>query len=131
MTTKVIIFGIVWLAVATLAGATGAVGALRPPLPQIILMAITGAVLLTFWKAANFRAWALNVPAQVLLLPHASRWVGLYFLALQTRGELPYAFAMPAGWGDIIAASTGLALAFAPRGKPWYNKAWLSWNIFG
>jgi len=57
--------------------------------------------------------------------------VGFYFLALQVRGELPYAFAVPAGWGDIIAASTGLALAFVPPKSTWSIKAWLFWNVFG
>src|SRR4051812_32892490 len=112
MTKKVFMLGIAWLAVATFAGVIGAVAALHPPLPQIILALLTVAVLLAFWKAGDFRAWTLNIPRRILLLPHASRWVGFYFLMLQVRGELPYSFAVPAGWGDIIAASTGLALVF-------------------
>jgi hypothetical protein len=131
MTAKVVTIGLIWLAIAAVAGATGAIAALRPPLPQIILVAITAALLLAFWKGTRFRAWTLSLPLRALLVPHAARFVGFYFLALHARGELPYAFAVPAGWGDIAAASGGLALAFVPLKAAWHKKAWLTWNIFG
>jgi hypothetical protein len=73
----------------------------------------------------------MSLPLPVLLVPHASRFVGFYFLVLQSRGELPYAFAVPGGWGDIVVATTGLALAFVPREAVWRRKAYLAWNIFG
>ena len=38
---------------------------------------------------------------RLLVLYHLTRFVGVWFLVLYSRGELPYAFAVPGGWGDI------------------------------
>jgi hypothetical protein len=131
MTTRVLILGAFWFALSFVLGAMGVIATLRPPAPQIVVAALTAALLVAFWKGAAFRAWIMSLPLPALLLPHGSRFVGFYFLVLHARGELPYAFAVPGGWGDIITATTGLALVFAPPQAPWRDKAWLAWNIFG
>ncbi len=105
---------------------------LQPPVPQFILVTLTVALLLAFWRGTRFRTWLLSLPLPVLLSPHASRLVGFYFLVLNRRGELPPAFAVPAGWGDIVAVIGGLvALLFAPHKSVRANRAWLAWNLFG
>jgi hypothetical protein len=71
------------------------------------------------------------LPLPALLLPHASRFAGFYFLTLHAQGKLPYAFAVPGGWGDIVVAVSALALAFVPREMAWRRKAYLAWNTFG
>jgi hypothetical protein len=131
VTARVFIIGTIWLVVAVFLGAMGVVASLRPPLPQIVVVVLTAALLVAFWKGAAFRSWIMELPMPALLLPHASRFVGFYFLALHARGELPYAFAVPGGWGDIITATTGLALAFVLREASWSGWAYRAWNIFG
>jgi hypothetical protein len=131
MTKKVLIIGSLWFGLTVAMGATGVAANLHPPLSQAVLAVLTAALLVVFWKGAAFRVWIMALPMPVLLLPHASRFVGIYFLVLYARGELPYDFAVPGGWGDIITATAALALAFMPREAPLRGKAWLVWNIFG
>ncbi len=53
------------------------------------------------------------------------------FLSCYTRGELPYAFAVPGGWGDIGVAS--LAALVLVLGPPDGRRRWvyLVWNVLG
>jgi len=120
----------VWLAAAVAAGAAGLLRAARPPLPQVLIAGLTAALLLAMWTAA--RDWARSVDVRALVLVHASRFVGLYFLVLYGRGELPYAFAVPGGLGDIAVAVLALAVAaWARPGTPGGRGAILAWNVFG
>jgi hypothetical protein len=131
MKCRVLVVGIVWFITALVLSATGVVGALKPPFPQVVLMGLTVGLLLAFWRAPGFRSWVLDLPLSILLLPHAVRFVGLYFMNLYARGELPYAFAVPGGWGDIIAATFATVLACLPGAAAWKSNAYLVWNIFG
>jgi hypothetical protein len=73
-------------------------------------------VLLACWKLTPFRAWALNVDLRWLVLFHPTRlFAGSYFLVLWRRGELPGAFVVPAGWGDIVIAVLALGAVGAMR----------------
>ena len=51
-----------------------------------------------------------TVDLRALALFHVTRFVGFYFLVLHARGELPWAFAVPGGWGDNITAAWVLVL---------------------
>ncbi len=55
----------------------------------------------------------------------------MYFLLLYRQGELPYAFAVPGGWGDIVVAA--LALALIATGPPHGSRRriFLAWNVLG
>jgi hypothetical protein len=122
----------VWLLAAWSVGATGLLRAARPPLPQVVILALTVAVLLLFWRPTAFRRWARGVDLRAIVAIHVSRLVGIYFLVLYGRGELPYAFAVPGGWGDIAVAFTAaiICLTARPRARPW-SAVILAWNIFG
>src|SRR5437660_3449373 len=98
LTSWVLSVGFVWFVLAVFLGATGMVATLRPPFPQILVAALTVGLLLAFSKAHSFRSWINGLPMQALLLPHAVRFVGFYFLALHAQGKLPFAFAVPGGW---------------------------------
>lgn len=128
---RYLLVGAAWLVAASVAGITGRVEALRPPAPQLVLALLTGLVILAFFTAAAFRSWALGLSIRVLLGFHLIRFVGLYFLALHARGELPYEFAVPGGWGDIMVATSALALLALP-GDPGHRPGLLlAWNLFG
>lgn len=99
-------------------------------MPLILIAALSAAVLVLFWTPTAFRAWALAVDIRALAAIHVTRFVGIYFLVLYGRGELPYAFAVPGGWGDIAVAVTALAVCvFVPRGGG--RGVILAWNVFG
>jgi hypothetical protein len=121
-----------WLVGAWLAGAAGWVAALRPPAPQLILVGLTAAVLAAATLAAPFRRFVESVDLRALVLFHLTRFVGVYFLVLHARGELPWAFAVPGGWGDIAVAASGLLLVLGARPDcSAGRRAYVVWNVVG
>lgn len=71
-----------------------------------------------------------RVPAAALLAPQVLRaGYGLMLLALGAQGELPEAFAHPAGRGDLIVGGTALVAAWlAGRGLAG-RRAAMVWNV--
>ena len=121
-----------WLLLALVLGASGLLRETRPPLPQILIVVLTAVVLALFWTPTTFRRWALAVDLRGLVLIHVTRFVGIYFLVLYGRGELPWAFAVPGGWGDIAVAVTAIGVClFAHPARPMGRGAILAWNAFG
>ena len=122
----------VWFLVAFALGAAGVFKSIRPPLPQIILAAVTAAVLTLYWTPTPLRRWALAVDPRALVLIHVTRFVGFYFLWLYARGELPWAFAVPGGWGDIAVAATAILVCLFTRPDAGSGRGVLiAWNVFG
>jgi hypothetical protein len=129
---KIIIGLISWFFLALVAGKYTLITTLGPPLPQVVLFSLTIFLLLLFWKWTAFHDWILNIDIRVLLLVHFFRFVGIYFLYLHSQGELPYAFAVPGGLGDIIVAATAILLLFISLKKSGIaSMVYLIWNIFG
>jgi len=120
-----------WLALAVVAGLTGRTATLQPPAPQLLLGLLTVLVLVAFTTSRNFRQWILGLDLRVFPAFHLIRFVGIYFLVLHRRGELPYAFAVPGGWGDILVATSALLLLTAPGGPARQPGLLLGWNLFG
>ena len=72
------------------------------------------------------------VDLRALVLFHLTRFVGFYFLVLHARGELPWAFAVPGGWGDILVAGAALLLVLLVRpDHARGRRAYLVWNVLG
>jgi hypothetical protein len=121
-----------WLLGALLIGASGRLATLRPPRPQLVLAGLTLALLAACRLWPPLRRFAAAVDLRALVLCHLTRFVGFYFLALHTRGELPRAFAAPAGWGDNATAAGALLLVLlVPPDGPGGRLLYLAWNAFG
>jgi len=92
---------------------------------------LTALVLFVCWKVRAIRACVLNIDLLWLVLPHLTRlFAGAYFLVLCQRGQLPCAFARPAGWGDIAIGVLAVAVASALHTQ--FGKTFLlSWNTLG
>lgn len=132
MTARVLITGAVWFLFAVLVGGSGLLAAIPPPFPQLVLLVLVAALLVLFRTSPGFRLWALAVDVRVLVLVHVTRFVGIDFLVLHARGELPWAFAVPGGWGDIaVAAGALLVVAAVPTRGAWGWAAYALWNIIG
>ena len=130
--SRVVLGTLTWLLFALMAGAAGLVAALPPPFPLLVLLGLVVGVLGLLRASRRFRAWALMVDIRALVLIHATRLVGAYFLMLHARGELPWAFAVPGGWGDITVAAAALAVvAWAPRRGSAGWSAFFLWNATG
>jgi hypothetical protein len=123
---------VLWLAVAVVAGGEGWLEALRPPGPQLVLLILTAGALVATAKLPAVRTWAWSIDFRYLVGLHLARFVGAYFLVLYRRGELPYAFAVPGGWGDILVASAALILLmWGPSTGSQRRRVYRVWNLFG
>ena len=120
-----------WLAVAIAAGASGRLVGLQPPIPQLVIVALTLLALASVAAVPPIRRWAAVIDVRVLVAVHLTRFVGVYFLVLYLRGELPYAFAVPAGWGDIVVAALAVALLTLRLPQIHRRTAYLLWNTLG
>jgi len=124
--------GLLWLGAALALGGSGALKALRPPAPQLILVSLTFALLAAASWIPPLRAWALGVDLRVLVGIHVTRLVGAEFLAFYRRGELPFAFAVPGGWGDIPVATLALlVIAIGPPHTRGRRLVYAAWNLLG
>jgi hypothetical protein len=121
-----------WLLAALLLGGSGLLRALRPPAPQLLLVGLTIALLTAARRWSPLRSFVERVDLRALVVFHLTRFVGFYFLALHARGELPWAFAVPGGWGDNVAAAWALLLVlFVRPGTRGGRLGYLAWNVFG
>ena len=72
----------------------------------------------------------MHVDLRWLVLLHITRFVGFYFFWLYQRDDLPFAFAVPAGWGDNLVAAFALVLLVLPQMQNW-KVLLLIWNTLG
>jgi hypothetical protein len=96
----------------------------------IMVWLLTALALLLAWRVWVVHTWALTVDMKWLIALHLTRFVGIYFLLLASRGELSSAFARPAGWSDIAVASLALLLTVIPLLRN-SRELLLVWNVFG
>jgi hypothetical protein len=118
-----------WLCFAV--GLSGGFHDATAPAVAATVWTLTALVLLACWKIGPIKAFALNVDLRWLVLFHVTRFfAGVYFLVLCQRGQLPYGFARPAGWGDIVVAVLALAVLGATR-THFAKTLFLTWNTLG
>lgn len=121
-----------WLLAAGVVGSSGWFAALSPPAPQLVLAGLTIALLLAVRLWSPLRQFVATVDLRALVLFHVTRFVGFYFLVLHARGDLPWAFAVPGGWGDNAVAATALLLVLLARpDSHGGRRAYLAWNVLG
>jgi hypothetical protein len=121
-----------WCGLALVAGGAGWLLPLRPPAPQLLLAALTVLLLVLGRLVPAYRAWLGGVDPRVLVALHLTRFIGFYFLFLYRRGELPYAFAVPGGWGDVaIATGAAVLLIAGSPTTPARARGYRLWNLLG
>jgi hypothetical protein len=131
--TVTILAVVVWFAAAFMAGLAGIVN--QPGRPPLVLLGFVALPILggvaVYVTSASFRAFTASLSLTWIVGSHLWRFVGAGFVIGWLQGALPAGFAIPEGFGDIIAALGALALVpmlrkgMAPRG--WL----LAWNVFG
>ncbi len=97
--------------------------------PAIVLSLVT-ALIFVHRRSAAFRTWVAAIPLRTLVLLHLTRLVGFAFIYFADRGELPRAFALQAGWGDIVVAALALPIAFWGI-QPQRIRLVYIWNVIG
>jgi len=120
-----------WLIAAILVGNYRLLQRLPMPAVQAVLFGLTAIVLLLYYRLTALRTWIDQLDLRALVFLHVTRFVGIYFLILYNRGELPYEFAVPGGWGDIIVAVLALGVVFVPMGDALRRRAITIWNMIG
>ncbi len=115
---KFLWIGVLWLVVAIALGLSGVLQYVRPPGPQILIAGLTGGLIGSYLLNKSFRDWLNALDLRTIVVLHLTRFVGFYFLWLYGKGELPYRFAVPGGWGDIILATAAVIIL-------------TSWSSFG
>jgi hypothetical protein len=118
-----------WFCLASGVGVAGWLEGANAPLIAGIIWVLTALALLLCWKVPPFHGWARTVELRWLVLLHVTRFVGFYFFVLCSRGELPFAFAAPAGWGDIIVAALAVFLLALSGARNW--NMLVIWNTIG
>lgn len=97
-----------------------------PWYPKAILAGIA-TLLIALISVRRLREWAFRVDVRWLIAFHLIRFVGIYFLYLYAKRELPYNFAVWGGSGDIIVAT--LALVFLRFAN--FRPGFIVWNVLG
>lgn len=122
----------IWLLAAVAAGNSPSFQRLPPIVVPGILFGLTALLILAYRAIGAFRSWVDAIDLRALLLLHVTRFVGIYFLVLSQRGQLPPAFALPAGVGDIAVAVLALAVVFFPFATDTTRlRATYLWNVIG
>jgi hypothetical protein len=120
-----------WLFAAIAVGHFSLLQRVPAPAVQGILFGLTAILLGAYFRIGAIRAWVDRLDLRALVLLHVTRFVGLYFLYLYARGELPYDFAVPGGYGDIVVATLALLVAFVPMTAARRCRAIYIWNVIG
>lgn len=120
-----------WFAAAVAAGHWLVLQRLPPAAVPALILALSAGLIAAAFRLPRVRAWLETIDVRSLVLLHVSRLVGLYFLFLFQRGELPRAFALPGGLGEIVVGVMALPVVFAPLDEHGRQRAIRIWNIVG
>lgn len=120
-----------WILLALGAGHLKLLQKFPPPVVQGTLFFLTAVLLLLYFFHPTFRRWILRLDLRILILYHLTRFVGVHFLILHSRGELPYDFAVKGGAGDTAVALLAIPMACLPFHKRGARAALSAWNLFG
>ncbi len=120
-----------WFFAAVFAGQQRLLQRLPAPAAQLILFGLTAVLLFAYFRLKPLRDWIDRIDLRSIVLMHASRLVGIYFLLLYRDGALPYAFAVPGGIGDIVVAVSALLIVFLPLGYERRSRFITIWNVVG
>jgi hypothetical protein len=120
-----------WFFAAVAAGRFLLLQRIPAPAIQAILLGLTAALLLAYFRIAAIRRAVDSLDLRALVLLHVTRFVGFYFLHLYALGELPYGFAVPGGYGDIVVATLALLVLFLPMTPARRARALYLWNVIG
>jgi hypothetical protein len=126
---SVVLIVVAWLCLAAGAGLAGWLERANAPVVAGIVWTLTALALFACWKVPTLRGWTIKVELRWLVLLHLTRFVGFYFFLLSSRGELPFAFAAPAGWGDISVATLAFLLLALSGARNW--SMLIIWNTIG
>jgi hypothetical protein len=120
-----------WFFAAIIGGYFLVLQRLAPAALPWVIIGLTALVLYVYFRLPGLREWVDALDPRALVQIHLTRFVGVYLLFLFNRGELPYAFAVPAGIGDIVVAVLAFSLIAVPLDDARLRRFLTIWNVIG
>lgn len=120
-----------WLLAAVYAGHMQKLAGTSPLVLPALVLTLAAAFVFVGGRIKLVRDWFAAFDLRALVLLSTTRFVGLYFLHLFTRGEMPAAFAFVFGWSESLIAGSALVVGAAPL-KPALRQRLVGiWNVVG
>lgn len=121
----------IWILGAIALAYSGTLARMPLPVIPVFVFGLTAVLVLAYRKIIPFRNWLDELDIRALVSLHITRFVGVYFLVLYQRGELPHAFAVPGGVGDIAVAVAAIAILLIPMSDERRLRMISIWNVVG
>jgi hypothetical protein len=98
----------------------------------VAFAALTPIILFAAWFAASktFREFTLSLNPRILTYTQTWRLLGIVFVLLEARNQLPAVFALPAGYGDIFIGATASLVAWK-LATPRHRSSFIVWQLLG
>lgn len=122
--------GLLWLFLALAVGKLQLLQSLPPMGGQGLILTLTWLLLLAYRKFGPLHRWVDSLDLRTLVALHLTRFVGIWFLVLESRALLPPPF-VQVGVGDIIAATLALLICLVPLAPARRRSAVVIWNVIG
>jgi len=133
MPTPVLIRALLWLwlLIALYLGHTEKLADVSAFVLPVLVLGLAAAFVFVGKRLKLVRDWFASFDLRALVLLSTTRFVGLYFLHLFTRGEMPARFAYVFGWSEALVAGSALVLGAAPLKPAFLARAVTIWNVVG
>lgn len=122
--------GLLWLFCALAVGKLQLLAQVPAPAIPAIVLGLTGLLLLAYRTSDQLRPWVDGLDLRVLVGLHLTRFVGIYFLYLESHDRVPPVF-FEAGVGDVVVAALALGVLLAPLAPAVRLRAITIWNVIG
>lgn len=122
--------GLLWLFCVLAVGKLQLLAQVPAPVIPAIVLGLTGLLLLAYRTSDQLRPWVDGLDLRALVALHLTRFVGLYFLYLESHDRVPPVF-FDAGVGDIVVAVLALGVILAPLTPAVRLRAITIWNVIG
>jgi hypothetical protein len=104
---------------------------LAPIALPVLIIGLSAIALYVYFRVPGLRDWLDNLDPLTLVQLHLTRFIGGYFIVLFYRGDLPYAFAVPAGIGELFVALLAVGLVTIPLDPARQRQYLTRWNLIG
>ena len=121
---------LLWLFLALAVGKLQLLQNLPPMGGQGLILTLTWLLLRAYRKFGPLHCWVDSLDLRTLVALHLTRFVGIWFLVLESRGVLPPSF-VQVGVGDLITAALALLICLLPLAHARRRSAIVIWNVIG
>lgn len=96
-----------------------------------LVLGLTALALYPYFRFGKLREFVDGIDPRALLQIHLCRLLGVFFILQWWRGELPYAFAVPVGIGEVVVAAGALVLIVGKFEGSRFRRYLTLWNVVG